>query len=474
MKQIGIIASDSTESTARVIVFEGKEKETSVEDLVLIKNMGGEEIIGVIREGLGINEALKAGEYRPGVAYTKKGGVPSSSREVFDFKIFSIGKIGDRLEQNLKVIAPRSEVYTFDRDENPMKYLSKGLEEVAYIGYYAGHKTWRIPVNVAFIPYHIGVFASTGGGKSYLARHVLIPLLRELKYDVIVFDWKGRDYSPYFEGNTIGLKDIAIDASVAADYLLDKMSFFGISSYRDSNALINAFKEYMEDLEWRNLGFEDFKADLKSKVEKVLSEDESRYAKSYLRKLERSLRRLKEADFLEVCGRKESKDIIAEAHEKHLLVINMVKAASPQKLSIFLSIAKYLKERMEGDENVNLALLIDEAPQYAPFQPKGLQEDTTEIIKDLCALGRSYGLVIILLSQGIAGDIGINAAVRRNLNTQFFGSIHPLDIEEASKWLTPYGVKIEFLLRLPPGHFYFAGKMNPAPMPLLMSFELKG
>jgi hypothetical protein len=81
-------------------------------------------------------------------------------------------------------------------------------------------------------------------------------------------------------------------------------------------------------------------------------------------------------------------------------------------------------------------------------------------------------MCVVLLSQGMAGEIGINAAVRRNLNTLFIGQIHPLDMEEAGKRLMPYGVRPEELLFLEPGKFYLTGKMNPSPTPLLISFKI--
>ena len=64
--------------------------------------------------------------------------------------------------------------------------------------------------------------------------------------------------------------------------------------------------------------------------------------------------------------------------------------------------------------------------------------------------------------------------MRRNLNTHFFGRIHPLDATGeggASDWLSPYGVRTDQLLLLKPGHFYFSGAMNPSPIPLLITFE---
>ncbi|MEM2485621.1 MAG: hypothetical protein QXR26_08300, partial [Candidatus Caldarchaeum sp.] len=90
----------------------------------------------------------------------------------------------------------------------------------------------------------------------------------------------------------------------------------------------------------------------------------------------------------------------------------------------------------------------------------------------IAALGRSYGLSITLIAQGIAGEIGINAAVRRNLNTLFIGRIHPLDAQEAEKFFATSLVDASSLLRLPEGQFYLIGKMNPSPVPLLLTFEI--
>jgi len=129
---------------------------------------------------------------------------------------------------------------------------------------------------------------------------------------------------------------------------------------------------------------------------------------------------------------------------------------------------------MEAGEEMNVALIVDEAPQYAPWEPRGIQAETSEMIKNLAALGRKRKLNLTLISQGIKGEIGINAAVRRNLNTHFFGRIHPLDAGGeggASEWLSPYGIRPDQMLQLKPGRFYFSGAMNPSPIPLLITFK---
>jgi hypothetical protein len=43
---------------------------------------------------------------------------------------------------------------------------------------------------------------------------------------------------------------------------------------------------------------------------------------------------------------------------------------------------------------------------------------------------------------------------------------------EAGNWLAPYGISPEDLLSMEPGHFYYAGRMNPSPIPLLMTFKV--
>ncbi|MDW8033662.1 MAG: DUF87 domain-containing protein [Nitrososphaerota archaeon] len=467
--KIGVVASESSESSARVILVDGMEKKVRAEDVVLIRNKNGPDVIGVLRKGTGLNEALKLGGYRPGVAYAKAGGEVSKARETYDYRVAVIGAVGERVEQNKSIISPGSEVELFTDEDNPMDMIAKGVEKLAWIGHYEGHESWRIPVDVSFIPYHIGIFATTGGGKSFLARHVIIPLLSEAGYAVIVFDWKGRDYAPFFDSKlVIGLEGLALDEEVVIQYIAEKAKFFGYSGeYALRNPIIDALEDFLFQQSWRGKSPQEFRHMIEENMYESLKNDK----RAHLR-FSRYWRRITDDDLKSVLGDKKPEDLIKMAKSNGILILDMKKAGAEQKLSIFLSVANYLKERMENDEEVNLALVIDEGPQYAPFKPQGIQSAATEMIKNLCALGRSYKLCIVILAQAISGDIGINAAVRRNLNTQFFGRIHPLDMEEAQKWLEPYGIGTDFLLSLPPGRFYFAGIMNPSPVPLLMSFKI--
>jgi hypothetical protein len=71
LEKIGIIASDSSETRARLLLEEEKELKVSAEEIVVIETPMGE-VLGVLRCGSGVNEALMANAYRPSVAYAKR------------------------------------------------------------------------------------------------------------------------------------------------------------------------------------------------------------------------------------------------------------------------------------------------------------------------------------------------------------------------------------------------------------------
>jgi len=475
-RRIGIVASGSSETSARVILNEGEEKTVKVEDLILIKNRNGNDVFAVCRGGVGSNDNLKTGAYSPGVAYARRGRKPSQAKEFYEFKLSVIGDVTSGLTQNKFIIAPCSDVYIFEDEDNPMGYL--GQSDIT-IGYYKEHPNWSVPIDSKFIPYHIGIFSVTGGGKSFLARYELIPLLRKAGYNVLIFDWKGSDYAPYFD-KVIDFSDIALDEDVILSYLTSKMDHFGYSGeYKHKNAIRDALEDAVYETKWREAPASELKDFLQREVIGILRSEHmdkqggvDSYGIRYIRKFRKSLRKLSEKDFENILGRLTPGDILKNAKENHVVVIDISRTGKDEKLSIFLSIAKYLREILEKKEKLNLALLVDEGPQYCPFMPHGLEYDTTEMISELCALGRSYNLSVVLLSQGIAGEIGINASIRRNLNTQFIGKIHPLDLFEASQLLSALDLDPNFLVSLPEGHFYFLGNMNPSPVPLLITFSI--
>jgi DNA helicase HerA-like ATPase len=190
--------------------------------------------------------------------------------------------------------------------------------------------------------------------------------------------------------------------------------------------------------------------------------------------MRRVFRRIKPRDLIPIMGAATVEDVLSKLREAGVVVIDMGGVLAEAKLGFFLALAKHLYGLMESGVNLDIALVIDEAPQYAPWEPEGIQAESTEMIKNLAALGRKRRLSLTLIAQGVKGEIGVNAAVRRNLNTHFFGRIHPLDAGGeggASEWLSPYGITADRLLLLKPGRFYFTGAMNPSPVPLLITYS---
>ena len=470
---IGLVSSGASESHATVILYDNMEKMVQNESLVLIRNKNGGEILAVCRGGRGINENVRATGFTPGVAYARAGRVPSSAKEYYTFELEVIGVITDNgVEQNKLIIAPTSQVEMFTDEDNPMKYL--GNTELT-IGHYWGKPNWKVPVLKQYINYHIGIFGVTGSGKSYFTRYEIIPLLRRAGYSVIVMDWKGSDYAPYYD-TVIPLDSIKVDDYTVLKYFSSLTRDFGYRG-REENPVSAAFEKALRRVEWRGKEPSEARRLLYEKAREIL-EAEARNVKSetarlWIDRLNASFEEITEEELEKFLGTIEPWEIYAEAKEKGIIVIDMSKGEEDQKLGAFYAIARYLKRLMEKKQRLDMALVIDEAPQYAPWQPRGLAKETTDIIIDMCALGRSYGLSIVLLSQGMAGEIGLNAAVRRNLNTQFIGRIHPLDLEEAQKLASSYYISADSLLTLPQGHFYFLGRMNPSPTPLLISFEIE-
>lgn len=480
LERIGFIGDGAGITWAPLILIEGMEREIGTEELVVVKNLNGNEVLAVCRRGFGRSPGLRRDRYTPGRAYVRIGRRPSSSRDSFDFELSIIGEItNEGVRQNKLIVAPRSEVYRF-RDRNPFKLMDVDMRYE--VGYYKDHPDWRVPALPEYIPYHVGVFCTTGWGKTSLVRHKILPLLREAGYGVLVFDWKGDDYAPYFPDKVIKADEIRDEMESEMEFeeiavqLIRRAYYCGgnpQSAFRYILALKDALMRINLDMvgngdELKEWLLEETSRHIPKYARKPYVEDNIKMFKNYFKHLQSSifdkyLRRLE--------AKRLSPDEVIERAREDLRIIDLSGRESEEKLQVFLHIARVLRYRMDVEkQRLGMALVIDEAPQYCPHSPSGLQRDTKEIIVDLCALGRSYELPIIILSQGMAGDIGINAAVRRNINTWFIGKVHPLDREEAEKLLPK--VDLEFLQSLEVGHFYFFGNMSPSPVPLLIRFEV--
>jgi hypothetical protein len=270
LEQIGVVASQSSENSAFMVLQEGKEGTVTNETLVLIDNRAGNRILAVCRGGFGYNEALRTSAYTPGIAYAKRGHGPSSSKEYFGFRLVVIGDVTEGVvKQNTMIIAPGSPVYRFNEKLNPMRFLYKSDFT---IGYYAnGHKSWTIPLMAEYLSHHIGVFGVTGSGKSFLCRYQLIPVLREYGYDVLVLDWKGSDYAPYYPGNVISMGDVELDDNAVVSYLAEALNYFGGGDA--GQRVVNYLDEVVSTTDWRGRTVLETKEKLLQNLLEVIRDD---------------------------------------------------------------------------------------------------------------------------------------------------------------------------------------------------------
>jgi len=189
---IGFVASGSRSSWCYVLLVEGKEDVVKEESLAYVFDRD-QKVLGVLRSGMGVDENLRVGAYSPGVAYARKGMTPSSSRRSFTYVFSTIGRVegNGEIRENRLILTPGSPVHLCRG--NPFQNLGDG-----YV-YAARHweKPWNIPFDPTGIPMHLNVIGSTGSGKSFLTRYVIIPLMIEAGYSVLTFDWHGCDYAPY-------------------------------------------------------------------------------------------------------------------------------------------------------------------------------------------------------------------------------------------------------------------------------------
>jgi len=476
MKKIGIIADDSSETRAKVILYSAFEDKIKREDIVLIHNGNDEnptnKILGILRKGSGKNELLNPSRYRPDIAYAKIGGEPSSSREIYSFEIIPIGSFSseEKLSPNRLIIKPRSPVYLFEENENPCELIKNSCKELSYLdAYLEGHRSWKVPADAFYIPYHIGVFGTTGTGKSWFTRKVLMPFYLKNNYKVLVLDWSGVDYVPYFKDNVIKISQIKMDNQSILDFFADLTD-----NFYDNKTLESAIEDFVS--RWHEIikGKDEYQ--IKAILDDHLRgfEVDKKYKIPYERSSKKALNRITPELIRHLMGNIEFASIFDLIEQSRLVILDMSGFSSEIKLSFFLTLSSHLYNMMLKGKNLYLALIIDEAPQYCPFNPEGIQRKVTEEIKNLAALGRKHRLNLTLIAQGIAGEIGINAAVRRNLNTNFYGRLHPLDVTQggAKDWLEPYGITADYLLTLEDGRFYFAGIMNPSPVPLLITYDI--
>ncbi|MEM4129133.1 MAG: DUF87 domain-containing protein, partial [Thermoproteus sp.] len=89
-------------------------------------------------------------------------------------------------------------------------------ERAAVVGVHK-YSGWEVPLDLAYITHHVGVFGATGMGKSRLIR-ALLGELSKRDVRIVVFDHTGVDYAPYYD-NVIKSSEIKIPPNVLASVI---------------------------------------------------------------------------------------------------------------------------------------------------------------------------------------------------------------------------------------------------------------
>ena len=507
MIKIGIIASGSTFTTAFVVLEVEMPKEVHHEDLCLIVNLNSPNgVIAVVRDGKSVDENLNPGRYSPGIGRARHGlNVPSQRKqEMLELDIIGESPEEGTLRQNRTLIAPQSDVFLLEDVDKPMnRLLDKDTKPEFTIGYYRDHPEWRIPVKPIYISYHIGVYGTTGAGKTMLIVYEIIPTLRQAGYHIIIIDWKGKSkedsYTKFFQENIVKWSDISLDEETIISFLSSQMRDFGYTGdKREKNPVREALADTVYSPEFQSLISPDPSPEgPDSSLALITLEDAIRHriesdhlnakrevtswGRRHLRRFQKYFRKLKAKDLKAISGDKSARDVIEQALSTDMpLVVDLGSLTPNQKRTLFLAIAEQIEDMAEEEQKLGLALVIDEGPQYCPWKPeRGVSWDTTKAIQRLCATGRSADLAIVIASQGVAGEVGLNAAVRRNLNTSFIGRIGASDLStnEVNQLIQSLKLKPDYLLGMegPGGKrlFYFQGRMSPSTKPLLISFDIE-
>jgi len=478
MEKLGLVASGSKSAECYVIFEEEAELKHNIveEDFVVIEDKRTKlKTLGIVRTGRGIDPTIKTGVYGVGTAYVSKGkgDLLSSNRKFFDAAVTVLGEIKDgSVVPNRKWITPGS--WVFIPDANPFSYFVPTGDPIE-IGHYKDRNDWRLKLNANMITRHVAIYGSTGSGKSHLVRVELIPeIVKKTKFSVLVFDYSGEDYAPYFD-DIISVKDLAIDWETMVSKICEECRDFGYVGKGTDNAITNAVFIGVKRLYER--GTKNFYQDLIAEVEAELQQSQKgAWLEGYLNKFHAYYEEVDPDELNELFGRSLTAEKIEQMlNEKKVVVVDLSSEEPESRVSAVLSILRYYIKQLKKNESgkglkvLNRVLVIDEAPQFCPYGREfGAVAETTDAIATLSALGRKHSLGLVLLSQGIKGDAGINAAIRRNINTKFVGKLSPNDLSEVNNEILQSKIEDTMITNLLTGEFYVAGVMSPIGQAILI------
>ncbi|MEZ0248711.1 MAG: ATP-binding protein, partial [Thermoproteus sp.] len=324
-------------------------------------------------------------------------------------------------------------------------------ERAAAVGVHK-YSGWEVPLDLAYITHHVGVFGATGMGKSRLIR-ALLGELSKRDVRIVVFDHTGVDYAPYYD-NVIKSSEIKIPPNVLAS-VISKLAELPWQSYG----------EYMEiatmtfEGQWSK---EAYLAHVRRTMKRLNARDTT------TERVELFIKQLIEPDFFTSLNKrtKSPADILNAKPYPVVVDLSYDTDLAVKQAIIASVIEEAWAEVRKAREPRPTVFVVDEAQNYAPAG-WAISKDP---IETTAREGRKWGLSVVLASQRIAGDI--DPSIRANLGTVFFSRLTaPTDLKEISAYLDLADVNEGVLTQLQPREFFVAGLMNPLRKPILLKIK---
>lgn len=337
-------------------------------------------------------------------------------------------------------------------------YLMKGgpplripAERAVHVGVHK-YSGWEVPLDLAFISHHVGVFGATGMGKSRLIRALLGELAKR-NMRIVVFDHTGVDYAPYFD-NVVRSSEIRIPPNVLASVIAKLAEL--------------PWQTYGEYIEIATMTFEGqwSKEAFLSHVRRTMKRLNARDTTT--ERVELFIKQLVDPDFFAALNNrtKTPADVLSSKPYPVVVDLSYDTELAVKQAIVASVIEEAWAEVRRTREPRPTVFVVDEAQNYAPSN-WAISKDP---IETTAREGRKWGLSLILASQRIAGDI--DPSIRANLGTVFFSRLTaPTDLREIAAYLDLADVSEGVLTQLQPREFFVAGLMNPLRKPILLRIK---
>jgi DNA helicase HerA-like ATPase len=324
-------------------------------------------------------------------------------------------------------------------------------ERAAVVGVHK-YSGWEVPLDLAYISHHVGVFGATGMGKSRLVRALLGEVAKR-GARIVVFDHTGVDYAPYYD-NVVRSSEIRIPPNVLASVVakLAKLPWQSYGEYIEI-ATMTFEGQWSKDA---------FLAHVRRTMKRLNARDTT------AERVELFIKQLVDPDFFAALNKRavSPADVLGSRPYPVVVDLSYDTDLAVKQAIVASIIEEAWAEVRRAREPRPTVFVIDEAQNYAPSD-WAMSKDS---IETTAREGRKWGLSVVLASQRIAGDI--DPSIRANLGTVFFSRLTaPTDLREISAYLDLADVSEGVLTQLQPREFFVAGLMNPLRKPILLKIR---